>query len=57
MGRVPAGRYLALAIDDGTDLEYTEPEVMRPYLAAAQSVTVPAGGQVKIQLLVQSRVK
>jgi hypothetical protein len=57
IGHLIPGRYRALAIDDGADLEYTNPEVIRPYLAAAQSVTVPPGGQIKIQLAVQTRVQ
>ncbi len=54
---VPPGKYRAIAIDDGSELEYTNPEAMQPYLGAAQSVDVPAGGRVKIQLVVQRRVK
>lgn len=55
--QVPPGKYRAIAIDDGTELEYTNPEAIEPYLAAAQSVSVPPGGQVKIQVIVQKRVK
>jgi hypothetical protein len=55
--QVQPGKYRAIAIDDGTDLEYTNLEAMQPYLAAAQSITVPQGGQMKLQLVVQTRVK
>ncbi len=55
--QVPPGKYRAIAIDDGTDLEYTNAEVMRPYLAAAQSVSIAPGEHVKIQLAIQKRVK
>jgi len=57
MGQVPPGKYRAIAIDDGDELEYTNLDVMQPYLDAAQWVTVPPGGKTKIQLAVQSRVK
>ncbi len=55
--QVQPGKYRAIAIDDGSDLEYTNPQVMEPYMAGAQSVSVPQGGQVKLQLVVQKRVK
>jgi len=57
MRQIPPGKYRAIAIDDGDELEYTNPEVMQPYLAASQVVTVTQGAQVKTQLVVQSRVK
>ena len=55
--QVTPGKYRAIAIDDGAELEYTNPEAMQPYLGAAQSVSVTPGGQVKLQLVVQRRVK
>ncbi len=55
--QVQPGKYRAIAIDDGSDLEYTNLEVMQAYMAAAQSVTVPPGGQMRLQLAVQTRVK
>jgi hypothetical protein len=38
---VPAGDYLVFAVDK-LDLEYTNPEVLRPYIAAATRVHVTA---------------
>ena len=55
--QVMPGKYQAIAIDDGADLGNTNPEVIRPYLAAAQPLVVHAGDSVKIQLAVQARLK
>jgi hypothetical protein len=40
---VPAGDYLLFAVDK-LDFEYANPEVTRPYLAAATAVHIPAHG-------------
>ncbi len=55
IGRVLPGKYRALAIDDGTDLEYTNPEAIKPYLEAAQSILVPPNGKVSIKVPLQVR--
>jgi len=47
---VPAGDYLLFAVDK-LDFEYANPEVTRPYLAAATAVHVPVHG------VVEQRVK
>jgi Carboxypeptidase regulatory-like domain len=56
IARVMPGKYRALAIDDGTDLEYTNPETIKPYLNAAQSIVVPPNGKVNIKVALQTRV-
>ncbi len=38
---IPAGRYLLFAVDD-TAFEYANPDVIRPYLASAKSITIEA---------------
>ncbi len=40
MPNLSAGKYWALAIDNGKDLAYSEPAVLKPYLADALSVTI-----------------
>ena len=50
---IPAGDYLLLAIDR-LDLEYTNPEVLRPYLPAARRVHVPAHGVVEQEVEVSA---
>ena len=37
---VAAGKYIILAIDNGHDLAYAEPEVLKPYLNAALPVSI-----------------
>lgn len=53
---VPAGDYLLIAIDR-LDLEYTNPEVLRPYLPAATRIQVPAHGVIEQQVEVSAAPK
>ncbi len=50
---VPPGHYTLLAIDNGRDLLYQDPEVMKPYLSQGQDLTVPLpnGAPVKVEVL------
>jgi hypothetical protein len=43
---IPAGDYLLFAVDR-LDLEYTNPDVVRPYLSSAMAVHLPAHGVVE----------
>jgi len=52
---VASGRYTMVAIDDGRDLEYTNPSVMQPYLKAGRVIDVPVGNGSKLQIEVQPR--
>jgi hypothetical protein len=50
---VPPGHYTLLAIDDGRDLLYQDPAVMKPYLSQGRNLTVPLpnGAPVKVEVL------
>lgn len=52
---VAPGRYTALAIDDGHDLEYAEPSVIKPYLTPAKTVNVSGQNDSALKLDVVSR--
>ncbi len=43
---IPAGDYLIFAVDR-LDIEYTNPDVVRPYLSSAMAVHLPAHGVVE----------
>lgn len=47
---VPPGDYLILALDNGDQLEYANPDVLEPFLSDAEQVSVPARAQVTINL-------
>lgn len=53
---VPPGRYRLLAIDNGHGLAYAEPNVIKPYLTLAQTITVEAGKQAPLKVNVQTRL-
>lgn len=48
-GMLP-GRYTAFALEDGFDLEYANPEMVKPYLAQGIHVTVAAGAKLQLKL-------
>jgi hypothetical protein len=54
---VPPGQYTLLAIDDGRDLAYAEPAVIRPYMASGRRIQVPLSGNspVKVNVLTRQR--
>lgn len=54
--RVAAGSYFAVGIDDGRDLAYGDPAVLKPYLASAQSFTVGQGTPPQLNIAVQKRI-
>lgn len=47
---VAPGDYAVVAIDHGEQLEYSNPEVLNPYLSGAQQIHVPARGTVTVNL-------
>lgn len=47
------GRYTVVALDNGWNLEWAKPEVLKPLLAAGQTVQIEGGGQHKVTLKVQ----
>jgi hypothetical protein len=49
------GGYTLFAFDRVEDLEYRNPEAMRPYATGAQSVQLLPGGQVSVNLQLQNR--
>jgi hypothetical protein len=53
---IPAGDYLIFAVDR-LDLEYTNPDVIRPYLSSATSIHLPAHGVVEQRVLLSATPK
>lgn len=53
---IPAGKYLLFAVED-TALEYANPAVVRPYLAAAKPVTIEAHGSSTERIPVTSPIQ
>jgi len=49
----PPGKYLAVALQNGWDLEWARPEVIKPYLVKAKSVSIAAGTTTEITLELQ----
>jgi len=54
---VVPGKYTVLAIDDGWDLEWASPSVLRPYMAEGTPVQVTANSTHRIEAKVQSLTK
>lgn len=52
---VKPGRYSLLAIDNGHDLEYHNPQVLRPYLSQAQTIEIPLPQSALLRVNVQTR--
>jgi protocatechuate 3,4-dioxygenase beta subunit len=44
------GRYTAFALEDGFDLEYANPEIVKPYLAQGVPVSVAPGASLQLKL-------
>jgi len=53
--RVVPGKYSVVAIEGGWDLEWSRSEVLKPYLAKAETVEVAANGKYDIKVQVQSK--
>ncbi|MBV8809886.1 MAG: carboxypeptidase regulatory-like domain-containing protein [Acidobacteriaceae bacterium] len=49
------GGYTLLAIDDGRDLAYQDPDVIKPYLAQGRPIEAPLNGNSKIEIPVIAR--
>ncbi len=49
------GRYTLLAIDDGRDLAYQDPAVIKPYLAQGKQIEAPLKDSLKIEIPVIGR--
>jgi hypothetical protein len=47
------GKYTVLAIEKGWDLEWADPEVLKPYLEKGEAVRVEARGKLKVKLEAQ----
>lgn len=52
---VVPGRYTLLAIDDGRELAYQDPEVIKPYLSTGQLIDFPVEGNSPVRVKVLSR--
>lgn len=53
--RVVPGRYSVVSIDGGWDLEWSRPDVLKPYLAHAEQIDVAAGGKYNVKVQVQPK--
>ena len=53
--RIVPGRYSVLSIQDGWDLEWSRPDVLKPYLAKATKVLVAPGGKYDLEVEVQQK--
>ncbi len=53
MNAVTPGKYTLVAIENGWDLEWSRPEVIKPYLAAGEPVQVTVDGRYKVDAKVQ----
>ena len=52
--QVIPGRYTVVAIENGWNLDWQNPDVLRPYLEHGQSVEVPGSGTYKISVPAQA---
>jgi hypothetical protein len=53
MKPAPPGNYLAIALQNGWDMEWARPELLKPYLARAKPVSIVAGKTTEIDLELQ----
>ncbi|MGH9521590.1 MAG: carboxypeptidase regulatory-like domain-containing protein [Terriglobales bacterium] len=51
---IPPGTYTLVAIENGWDLEWSNPEVMKPFLASGEKVQVAIDGHYHVDAKVQS---
>jgi hypothetical protein len=49
------GAYLLLAIDDGRQLAYRDPDAIHPYLPAGLPITVPFDAQVVVNVFARRK--
>jgi hypothetical protein len=50
---VVPGNYTLLAIENGWDLQWLKPEVLKPYLARGEAVQVQQNGKYELKLKAQ----
>jgi len=50
---VVPGRYTLMAIEDGWDLEWADPEVLQKYIAGGESVQITANGKMEVKVKVK----
>jgi len=50
---VVPGNYTVLAIENGWDLQWLKPEVLKPYLAQGEAVQVQQNGKYELKLKAQ----
>ncbi|MGZ4815403.1 MAG: carboxypeptidase regulatory-like domain-containing protein [Terriglobales bacterium] len=55
LAQIVPGRYSIVSIQDGWDLEWSKPEVLKPYLAKAETIEVSAGGRYQLKVQVQRK--
>lgn len=55
LGGILPGDYVLLALKDGWDLEWSNSEVLRPYLSAGQKISIAANQSVKVTVSAQER--
>ena len=55
LGGILPGDYVLLAIKDGWDLEWSNSDVLRPYLSAGQKMSIAANQSVKVTVSAQER--
>ena len=55
LGGILPGDYVLLAIKDGWDLEWSNSDVLRPYLSAGQKMSIAANQSAKVTVSAQER--
>jgi len=50
---VVPGRYTLMAIEDGWDLEWADPDVLQKYIASGESVQIAPNGKVEVKVKVK----
>jgi hypothetical protein len=55
--QVVPGKYTLLAIQDGWDLEWTDPKVLKPFLSKGYALQVEPNGKYDVKVAVQSAAK
>jgi hypothetical protein len=53
--QIVPGKYILISIQDGWDLEWSKPAVLKSYLAKAEQIEVRSGGRYNVKVQVQPR--
>ena len=53
LNSVVPGRYTLMAIEDGWDLEWAEPDVLQNYIAGGESLQIAANGKIEVKVKVR----